>query len=171
MARLSVSLQSRFFSQRYSVRARSRHPTCLHGASYFLKVKSLSVAKTNKVYLRDLAVQPVHEIVRRCFVEVLRPSIAPHISELIHAHRAEGRTVILMSGSLSILVRPFHEHFETDLMVAHELEVIDGRFTGQRSSFAPLRQKQGETCRTTRSGARFRSQSFLCVWQPPYRRT
>ncbi|MXZ01860.1 HAD-IB family hydrolase [Candidatus Poribacteria bacterium] len=113
-------------------------------AAHFLKVKSLSVAKTNKVYLRGLAVQRVHEIVRRCFVEVLRPSIAPHISELIHAHRAEGRTVILMSGSLSILVRPFHEHFETDLMVAHELETVDGQFTGQRSSLHPYGENKAK---------------------------
>jgi len=103
-------------------------------AAHFLKVKSLSVAKTNKIYLRGLAVQQVHEIVRRCFVEVLRPSIAQHISDLIHAHRADGQTVILMSGSLSFLVQPFHEHFQTDLMVSHELEVVDGRFTGQRIS-------------------------------------
>ncbi len=112
--------------------------------AHFLKVKSLSVAKTNKVYLRGLAVQPVHEIARCCFVDTLRPSIAPHISELIHVHRAEGRTVILMSGSLSVLVQPFHEYFQTDLMVAHELEVDDGRFTGQRIGLHPYGENKAK---------------------------
>lgn len=119
-------------------------PNILAWAAYFLKVKSLSVAKTNKVYLRGLEMQRVEEIAHRCFVETLRPSIAPHISELIHAHRAEGRTVALMSGSLSILVRPFHEHFQTDLMVAHELETVDGRFTGQRASLHPYGENKAK---------------------------
>ena len=119
-------------------------PNLLAWTAHFLKVKSLAVAKTNKVYLRDLAVQRVHEVARRCFVEVLRPSIAPHISELIQMHRAEGRTVVLMSGSLSLLVRHFHEHFETDLMVAHELEVVDGRFTGERTGLHPYGENKAK---------------------------
>ena len=112
--------------------------------AYLLKVKSLSVAKPNKIYLRGLSVQRIHEIVQRCFVDTLRPSIAPHISELIDAHRAEGRAVVLMSGSLSILVQPFHEHFQTDLMVAHELETVDGRFTGQRISLHPYGENKAK---------------------------
>lgn len=110
--------------------------------SNFLKVKSLPVAKSNKIYLRGLEQNHIHEIARLCFVERLRASIAPHISELIHAHRAEGRTVILMSGSLSFLVQPFHEHFQTDMRVSHELEVVDGRFTGQRIGFHPFAENK-----------------------------
>ena len=112
--------------------------------SNFLKVKSLLLAKPNKVYLRDLTQQHIHEIARRCFVDTLRPSIAPHISDLIDAHRAEGRTVILMSGSLSFLVQPFHEHFQTDLMVAHKLEVVDGKFTGQRVGLHPFAENKAK---------------------------
>ena len=117
-------------------------PNLLAGTSNFLRVKSLSVAKSNKIYLRDLEEDHIHEIARRCFVDPLRASIAPHISELIHAHRAEGRTVILMSGSLSFLVHPFHEHFQTDMMVAHELEVVDGRFTGKRIGLHPFAENK-----------------------------
>lgn len=113
-------------------------------ASNFLKVKSLSVAKSNKVYLRDLEQARLHKIARHCFVETLRPSIAPHISKLIHIHRAEGRTVILMSGSLSFLVQPFHEHFGTDLMVAHQLEAVKGRFTGQRVGLHPFSENKAK---------------------------
>lgn len=119
-------------------------PNILAWTAYLLKVKSLSVAKANKIYLRGLSVQRVDEITRRCFVDTLRPSIAPHISELIHAHRAEGRTVVLMSGSLSVLVRSFHEHFQTDLMVAHELETVDRRFTGQRISLHPYGENKAK---------------------------
>ena len=113
-------------------------------ASNFLKVKSLPVAKSNKIHLRGLEQVRLHEIARHCFVEMLRPSIAPHIAELISAHRAKGQTVILMSGSLSFLVQMFHEHFQTDLMVAHELEVVDGRFTGQRVGLHPFAENKAK---------------------------
>ena len=110
----------------------------------FLRVKSLPVAKSNKTYLRGLEQHRIHEIADRCFVDTLRASIAPHISELIHAHRAEGRTVILMSGSLSFLVQPFHAHFQTDMLVAHELEVVNGRFTGQRIGLHPFAENKAK---------------------------
>ncbi len=119
-------------------------PNLLAWTSNFLRVKSLPIAKSNKIYLRGLEEDHIHEIARRCFIDPLCASIAPHISELIHAHQAEGRTVILMSGSLSFLVQPFHEHFQTDMMVAHELEVTDGRFTGQRIGLHPFAENKAK---------------------------
>ena len=119
-------------------------PNLLAWASHFLKVKSLPVAKSNKIYLRSLEQARLHEIARHCFVETLRSSIKPHISELIHTHRDAGRTVILMSGSLSFLVQPFHEHFQTDLRVAHQLEVVDGKFTGQRIGLHPYAENKAK---------------------------
>ena len=119
-------------------------PNLLAWVSYLLRVKSLRAAKPNKIYLRGLEQTDVYEIARRCFTETLRPSIAPHISDLIHRHRTEGRTVILMSGSLSFLVQPFHEHFQTDLMVAHQLEMVDGKFTGQRIGLHPYAENKAK---------------------------
>lgn len=119
-------------------------PNLLAWTSNFLRVRSLPVAKSNKIYLRSLEQNHIHEIAHRCFIERLRASIAPHISELIHAHRTEGRTVILMSGSLSFLVQLFHEHFQTDMMIAHTLEVVDGRFTGHRIGLHPFAENKGK---------------------------
>lgn len=119
-------------------------PNLLAWVSNFLKVRSLPLAKSNKIHLRGLEQNHLYEIARRCFVESLRGSIAPHISALIHAHRAEGRKVILMSGSLSFLVQPFHEHFQTDIMVSHELEVVDGRFTGRRVGLHPYAENKAK---------------------------
>ena len=119
-------------------------PNLLGWVSNFLKVKSLAAAKSNKIYLRGLGEEHLHKIARRCFIDTLRPSIASHISELVHAHRAAGRTVILMSGSLSFLVQPFHDHFQTDLMVAHELEVVDGTLTGRRVGLHPFAENKAK---------------------------
>ena len=109
----SASPQNKFFLSYLLSHGEIPIPNLLAWAANFLKVKSLPVAKSNKnLPTRFCRRKRLHEIARRCFVDTLRPSIATHISDLIHAHRAAGRTVILMSGSLSFLVQPFHEHFQ-----------------------------------------------------------
>ncbi len=110
--------------------------------SHFLKVRSYTEAKSNKMHLYGLEQHHLCELARDCFVDSLRDSITPHISTLIETHRDEGRTVILMSGSLSFLVKLFHEHFQTDIMVADELEVADGKFTGERVGLRPYAQNK-----------------------------
>lgn len=110
--------------------------------SHFLKVGSYSEAKSNKIHLRGLEQRHLCQLARDCFVNSLRASITPRISTLIETHRNEGRTVIIMSGSLTFLVELFHKHFQTDLMVADELEVADGKFTGNRVGLHPYAQNK-----------------------------
>ncbi len=108
----------------------------------FLKVRSYTEAKSYKIHLRGLEKQNLCELARECFEVTLRNSIAPNISMLINTHRNEGRTVIIMSGSLSFLVELFHEHLQTDIMVADQLEVEDGRFTGNRVGLRPYAENK-----------------------------
>ncbi len=108
----------------------------------FLKVRSYTEAKSYKIHLRGLEEQNLYALARECFDVTLRDSIAPNISTLIHTHRNEGRTVIIMSGSLSFLVELFHEYLQTDIMVADQLEVEDGRFTGNRVGLRPYAENK-----------------------------
>lgn len=110
--------------------------------SHLLKVRSYTKAKSNKIHLSGLEQRHLCGLARDCFVNSLRDSITPHISTLIQTHRNEGRTVIIMSGSLSFLVELFHEHFQTDIMVADELEVTDGKFTGERVGLRPYAENK-----------------------------
>lgn len=110
--------------------------------SHLLKVRSYTEAKSNKIHLSGLEQRHLCGLARDCFVNSLRDSITPHISTLIQTHRNEGRTVIIMSGSLSFLVELFHDHFQTDLMVADELEVADGKFTGERVGLRPYAENK-----------------------------
>ena len=110
--------------------------------SKFLKVRSYTEAKSYKIHLRGLDKQNLCGLARECFDTTLRYSIAPSISTLIHTHRNEGRTVIIMSGSLSFLVKLFHEHLQTDIMVADQLEVEDGKFTGNRVGLRPYAENK-----------------------------
>lgn len=122
--------------------------------SHLLKVRSYPKAKSNKVHLRGLDRDHLFDLAQECFANSLRASITPHISAMIQTHRDEGRTVILMSGSLSFLVKLFHEHLGTDIMVADELEVVDGRFTGDRVGIRPYAQNKASLARelATRHG-------------------
>lgn len=119
-------------------------PNLLAWTVGFLKVRQLPAAKANKVYLRGLEEARLRALAQNCFVESLRASISPRIPELMRFHREEGRTIVLMSGSLELLVTPFHEHFQTDMMVAHKLEVVNGRLTGNRVGLHPYAQNKAK---------------------------
>lgn len=108
----------------------------------FLEVKSYTEAKSYKIHLRGLDERNLCKLALECFDSTLRESISPNISTLIHTHRNEGRTVIIMSGSLSFLVKLFHEHLKTDIMVADRLEVEDGKFTGNRVGLRPYAENK-----------------------------
>ncbi len=122
-------------------------PNLLAWISNLLKVKSLAPAKANKMYLRGLEHSRLCQIAHTCFVDSLRASISARVAEVMQFHREAGRTLVLMSGSLSLLVQPFHEYLQTDIMIAHELEVVDGKVTGQRVGLHPYAQNKAELVR------------------------
>ncbi len=117
-------------------------PNLLAWVSHLFKVRSYTKAKSCRVHLRGLDEHRLSKLAQDCFVNSLRGSITPHISSLIDTHRNEGRTVILMSGSLWFIVELFHEHFQTDIMVAHKLEVSEGKFTGNRVGLHPYAENK-----------------------------
>jgi len=104
----------------------------LRWTAHFIKSRNLRESKANKVYLRGLDYQHICEMAQLCVAERLINSISPRVFERIEFHRAEGRTVIILSGSLEILIRLFHDYLKTDIMIGNVLEVVNGNFTGRR---------------------------------------
>ena len=96
----------------------------------FILIRDLRQAKANKVYLKGLDYQHICDLAQTCFTERLVDRISPKVFDLIKFHRAEGRAIVILSGSLELLVRFFHEHLKADLMVGYTLEVVDGEITG-----------------------------------------
>ncbi len=96
----------------------------------FIRIRDLRQAKANKVYLRGLDYQHVHNLAQICFTERLIDRISPKVFDLIEFHRAEGRSIVILSGSLELLVRFFHDYLKTNLMIGYTLEVVDGEITG-----------------------------------------
>lgn len=57
-----------------------------------------------------------------------------YTTELIKKLKAEGRTLIAISGSITDMVKPFAEQLGFDIIVASDLEIVDGKYTGKRVS-------------------------------------
>ena len=96
----------------------------------FILIRDLRQAKANKVYLKGLDYQHICDLAQTCFTEHLVDRISPKVFDLIEFHRAEGRAVVILSGSLELLVRFFYEHLKADLMIGYTLAVVDGEITG-----------------------------------------
>lgn len=77
------------------------------------------------------SVQQVKDIARETMHNVVTPAIYAEARELIAFHRNAGHDVIIISASASHLVDLIAEELGIDQVVATELEVEDGRFTGE----------------------------------------
>ena len=96
----------------------------------FIQMRDLRQAKANKVYLKGLDYQHICDLAQTCFTERLVERISPKVFDLIEWHRAEGRAIVILSGSLELLVRFFHDHLKADRMIGYALEVIEEEITG-----------------------------------------
>lgn len=68
----------------------------------------------------------------REYVEtVLLSNEIPAVKERLLKHRAEGHTVVIASGGYMEYLKHYAARYGVDNVVATELEVIDGRFTGR----------------------------------------
>jgi HAD superfamily hydrolase (TIGR01490 family) len=110
----------------------------------FIRLRDLRQAKANKVYLKGLDYQHICNLAQICFTERLVDRISPKVFDLIESHRAEGRAVIILSGSLELLVRLFYEHLKADLMIGYALEVIEEEITGRGVGLNPYGENKAQ---------------------------
>lgn len=103
----------------------------------FIRIRDLRQAKANKVYLKGLDYQHIHNLAQICFTERLIDRISLRVFDLIEFHRAEGRAIVILSGSLELLVRFFHDHLNADFMIGYTLEVVNGEITGHGAGINP----------------------------------
>ena len=110
----------------------------------FIRTRDLRQAKANKVYLKGLDYQHICNLAQVCFTERLVERISPKVFDLIEFHRAEGRSIVILSGSLELLVRSFHEHLKTDIMIGYTLEVIEEEITGHCVGLNPYGENKAK---------------------------
>lgn len=76
------------------------------------------------------SVDEVRRITDETMHNVVTPAIYTEARELIKFHKAAGHQVIIVSASASHLVEPIAVELGITHIVATELEVVDGKFTG-----------------------------------------
>ena len=110
----------------------------------FIRTRDLRQAKANKVYLKGLDYQHICDLAQICFTERLVERISPKVFDLIEFHRTEGRTIVILSGSLELLVRLFYEHLNADLMIGYALEVIEEEITARGVGLNPYGENKAK---------------------------
>jgi len=82
----------------------------------------------------DVAV--VHDIVRETLHEIVDPLVYAEAADLIEAHRAAGREVVIVSSSGAEMVGPIGEMLGVDRVVATRMVTVDGRYTCEIEFYA-----------------------------------
>ena len=131
MGQLSTTLLSGSSSNTCLKGVSCRFVICPNGSLILSESEILRQAKANKVYLKGLDYHHIHNLAQICFTERLVERISPRVFDLIELHRAEGRAIVILSGSLELLVQFFHDHLKTDRMIGYALEVIEEEITGR----------------------------------------
>ena len=81
-------------------------------------------------------VEVVHDIVRETLHEIVDPLVYAEAADLIEAHRAAGREIVIVSSSGAEMVEPIGEMLGADRVVATRMVTEDGRYTGEISFYA-----------------------------------
>lgn len=81
-------------------------------------------------------VEMLHSIVKESLSDQITPTVHAEAVELIKHHKDQGHTVVIVSASGSEIVKPVAELLGADFTIATELEIFNGKYTGQISFYA-----------------------------------
>jgi HAD superfamily hydrolase (TIGR01490 family) len=81
-------------------------------------------------------VDQVRQIVTEALDELINPYIYAEAGELIEAHQADGRDIVLVSASGEEIVRPIGELLGVTDVIATRMGVADGHYTGEIEFYA-----------------------------------
>ena len=91
-------------------------------------------------YLQDMCagwpVQQVRQIVAETLHELIDPIVYDEAVELIEQHREAGRDVVIVSSSGAEVVEPIGLMLGADYVVATQMVVDDGKYTGEIAYYA-----------------------------------
>ncbi len=80
---------------------------------------------------RGWEVEQVRAIVEETLHDIVNPLVFAEAAELIASHRARGHDVVLISASGIEMVGPIGELLGVDHVEATQMEIVDGRYTGE----------------------------------------
>jgi phosphoserine phosphatase len=81
-------------------------------------------------------VEQVRQIINETLQELINPYVYAEAAALIGEHRAAGRDVVVVSTSGEEMVRPIAEQLGIEDVIATQMVVADGRYTGEVAYYA-----------------------------------
>ncbi len=91
----------------------------------------------DKSYLAGLTVAEVEALAVRCYQEEIAFRVSRQGLACVLKHQQQGHAVVLLTGSLSFLLRPLKEELGADWLIATEVTRNDGVFTGKVQGLHP----------------------------------
>jgi len=101
---------------------------------YYYLLDKVSRTQLNVVFYRNyagLCSDTVRSHSEACFQEVIRPNVFAQVSDCIAEHRAAGRKIVLVTGSVEFVITPLAAFLGVDDVLAPRLVESDVRFTGE----------------------------------------
>jgi HAD superfamily hydrolase (TIGR01490 family) len=127
------------FSKQFLEEGLMTRRSLIKGA-YAQLMLAMSTADADKAeqlrkYLSSLVtgwdVATVDRIVADAMATAVRPIIYAEALQLINEHRAKGHTVVIISASGREVAEPIGRMLGADRIIATEMAVVDGRYTGE----------------------------------------
>jgi HAD superfamily hydrolase (TIGR01490 family) len=108
----------------------------LRGAAAYLQYKAgiLDIRSWTRDVLQQFRGQLEEELARearRCFEEMILPTIYPEAEALVREHLRAGHVVAIVSGATRFAVEPIAARLGIDHCLYTQLEIEDGRVTGR----------------------------------------
>ena len=101
---------------------------------YYLILDRISRPRFNRVFYRNyrgMRAAEMKALSTEMFETYLRPKIFAEAVSEIQEHKAQGRTVVFVTGSLDFIVQPMADYLGIDAVLAPQLSEADGVFTGE----------------------------------------
>lgn len=101
---------------------------------YYLVLDKIDRCRLNIVFYRSYAGLRADDIKAQaedCYHELIEPRLFGPVARCIADHRAFGRTIVLVTGSIDFIVQPLAKRLEPCDLLAPSLVEADGCFTGE----------------------------------------
>ena len=96
----------------------------------------------NKTYLYNLPVDKITAAAQEFTTKKLLPKIRPELKQRINLHRAQGDTVVLLTGTLQPIAQIFAEHLNFNEYHSGECTLHNNRFTNLPPMQQPYREEK-----------------------------
>ncbi len=106
----------------------------------YLVLDKIDRRRLNVVFYRNYAglhAQTLRGQAEDCYLDVIAPRLFAEAVPCVDAHRAAGRAVVLVTGSIDFTMAPLAQRIGAEAVLAPALIERDGRFTGELDS-APV---------------------------------